>query len=55
MEVLAGRLILHPSDMPQSRHFLRSPLQDQPFGVVHPPLATSLYSASLTCVPQAVP
>ena len=29
--------------------------EEQALGVVQPPLAASLYSASLTCVPQAVP
>jgi hypothetical protein len=29
--------------------------EEQALGVVQPPLAVSLYSASLTCVPQAVP
>jgi hypothetical protein len=28
---------------------------EQALGVVQPPLATSMYSESLTCVPQAVP
>jgi len=29
--------------------------EEQALGVVQPPLAASLYSAWLTCVPQAVP
>jgi site-specific recombinase XerC len=41
-------------------HFVRhgnTPVltEEQTLGVVQPPLAASLYSASLTCVPQAVP
>ena len=59
--IIGQTLAVNPAHMVSGpTHFVRygsTPVltKKQALGVVQPPLAASLYSASLTCVPQAVP